>query len=56
MDYLVQAAQRGLKAAMLEVAKAYDSGVGLGKAPENEPDFGAEQRYLHVRVLLSTCT
>lgn len=44
MDYLVQAAERGMKLAMLEVAKAFDSGVGLGKAPDNDASFPAKQR------------
>ena len=45
MDYLLQAAERGMKLAMLEVAKAFDSGIGLGKAPEGDPSFPAKQRY-----------
>ena len=44
MDYLLQAAERGMKLAMLEVAKAFDSGFGLGKAPEGDPSFPAKQR------------
>ena len=46
MDYLLQAAERGMKLAMLEVAKAFDSGLGLGKAPEDDPSFPAKQRYI----------
>ncbi len=34
-----------MKLAMLEVAKAFDSGYGLGKAPEDDPSFPAKQRY-----------
>ena len=44
MDYLVRAAEKGYKAAMLEVAKALDTGVGLGKAPDDNPTFTAPQR------------
>ena len=51
MDYLVQAAERGMKLAMLEVAKAFDSGFGLGKAPEDDPSFPAKQRYHQVLKL-----
>ena len=45
MEYLVRAAEKGLKPAMLEVAKALDTGVGLGKAPENDADFCGTLRY-----------
>ena len=45
MDYLVKAAEKGVKSAMLEVAKALDTGMGLGKAPEDDPGFTAKQRY-----------
>ena len=44
MDYLVQAAERGMKLAMLEVARAFESGVGLGTAPEGDTTFPAKQR------------
>ena len=44
MDFLLQAAERGMKLAMLEVAKAYDTGFGLGKAPEGDSSFPAKQR------------
>ena len=44
MEYLVQAAEGGMKEAMLEVARALDTGTGLGKAPENDPNFTATQR------------
>ena len=33
-----------MKLAMLEAAKAYDTGFGLGEAPEDDPSFTAEQR------------
>ena len=39
MEYLVKAAEKGLKSAMLEVAKALDTGLGLGKAPKNSNNF-----------------
>ena len=35
MEYLVQAAERGSKPAMLEAARALDTGVGLGRAPHS---------------------
>ena len=44
MDYLLQAAERGMKLAMLEVAKAYDTGLGLGKVPEGDSSFPVKQR------------
>ncbi len=44
MEYLVQAAEGGIKEAMLEVAKALDTGTGLGKAPDDVPSFTATQR------------
>ena len=50
MDYLLQAAERGMKLAMLEVAKAFDSGVGLGKAPEGDPSFPVKQRYSLISI------
>ena len=43
----MQAAERGMKLAMLEVAKAYESGVGLGQAPEGDVSFPAMQRYMY---------
>ena len=43
----MQAAERGMKLAMLEVAKAYESGVGLGQAPEGNVSFPAMQRYMY---------
>ena len=50
MDYLLQAAERGMKLAMLEAAKAYDSGVGLGKVPEGDATFPAKQRLAKINV------
>jgi len=44
MHYLVGAAEKGYKPAMLEVAKALDTGDGLGKAPDDDPTFTAPQR------------
>lgn len=44
MEFLVRAAEKGKKPAMLEVAKALDTGVGLGQAPDNDPNFAAKQR------------
>ena len=44
MEYLTQAAGIGLRAAMFEAAKAYDTGVGLGKAIDDDPSFPARQR------------
>lgn len=43
MEYLVEAAERGVRAAMLEVARAYDTGVGLGTAPD-DADHSFTQR------------
>ena len=39
-----------MKLAMLEAAKAYDSGVGLGKAPEGDATFPAKQRLAKINV------
>ena len=44
MEYLVQAAEGGHREAMIEVAKAYDTGERLGRAPEGNTDFPAKQR------------
>jgi len=46
MEYLVQAAEGGLRVAMVEVGRAYNTGEGLGKAPEGDPSFPAKQRYV----------
>jgi len=49
MEYLVQAAEGGLRVAMVEVGRAYNTGQGLGKAPGG-PSFPAKQRYVtHLR-------
>ena len=40
----MQAAEGGMRVAMLEVARAFDTGTGLGKAPANDPNFTATQR------------
>ena len=48
MDYLVQAAEKGLRVAMLEAAKALDMGEGLGQAlregDKSEKKFTAKRR------------
>ena len=48
MDYLVQAAEKGLRVAMLEAAKALDTGEGLGQAlregDKSEKKFTAKRR------------
>ena len=44
MGYLVEAAEGGVTVAMVRVAKSYETGEGLGKAPEGDPNFPASQR------------
>ncbi len=44
MEYLVKAAEKGLRAAMLEVARALDTGLGLGAAADNSSST-TPQRY-----------
>lgn len=44
VEYLVEAAEKGVKAAMLEVARAYDTGLGLGTAHNDDANHSFTQR------------
>ena len=44
MEYMLQAAEAGVRPAMLEVAKAFESGCGLGEPPVDNSTFPGKKR------------
>ena len=50
---MLQAAEAGVRPAMLEVAKAFESGCGLGEPPVDNSTFPGKKRL--VRACVSIC-